>query len=239
MEPRQHKQRLRPNGGITAADKLRAPRVVRSLKIFLDSWWSLKREEVTSGKALSYSSFTESYKNKRRLCEWERRLMFWVFLGIAVNDCRFQPRSQGSKTLGTRLSWFFFVLWYEYCSVSLQSFYIKYFGDCIRPRNYLFFNWKKIRLTSYVTFRLDCKRIVGNFGWDSAVNHSRKFSWGSNELSSCENKPNISQYTQFIKTNGGIILKHWKDNRIEMSSFKCNFMHVREITGQLCTGPVE
>ena len=43
-------------------------------------------------------------------------------------------------------------------------FCITSFGDCIRPRNYLFFNWKKIRLTSYVTFRLDCKRIVGNFG---------------------------------------------------------------------------
>ena len=52
MEPRQHKQRLRSNGGVTAADKLRAPRVVRSLKIFLDSWWSLKQEEATSGKSL-------------------------------------------------------------------------------------------------------------------------------------------------------------------------------------------
>lgn len=31
-------------------------------------------------------------------------------------------------------------------------------------------------LTSYVTFRLDCNKIVGNFGWLSAVNHKRKLS---------------------------------------------------------------
>ena len=43
MEPRQHKERLRSDGRVTAADELRAPRVVRSLKIFLYSRWSLKR----------------------------------------------------------------------------------------------------------------------------------------------------------------------------------------------------
>lgn len=43
MEPGQDKQRLRPDGWITAADELRAPRVIRSLKIFLDSWWSLRQ----------------------------------------------------------------------------------------------------------------------------------------------------------------------------------------------------
>lgn len=39
-----------------------------------------------------------------------------------------------------------------------------------------------------MTLRLDWRRIVGNLGWVSAVNHRRKFSWGSSELSSCGNK---------------------------------------------------
>ena len=178
MEPRQHKQRLCSNGGVTAADKLRAPRVVRSLKIFLDSWWSLKREEVTSGHK------TQSYRNKRKLCEKERRLIFSVFLGIAV------------MTVVVDLC---VMVWIVFSACLFNLLY--YVIWRLHPSKKLpLLNWKKIRLTSYVTFRLDCKRIVGNFGWDSAVSHRRKFSWGSNELSSCENKTITSQYTQFIKT---------------------------------------
>ena len=142
MEPRQHKQRLCSNGGVTAADKLRAPRVVRSLKIFLDSWWSLKREEVTSGNK------TQSYRNKRKLCEKERRLFFLVFLGIAV------------MTVVVDLC---VMVWIVFSACLFNLLYYAIWR--LHPSKKLpLLNWKKIRLTSYVTFRLDCKRIVGNFG---------------------------------------------------------------------------
>ena len=60
MEPRQHKQRLRSNGRVTAANELRTPRVVSSLKIFLYPRWSLKKDEQIGPELLNHLTLKTS-----------------------------------------------------------------------------------------------------------------------------------------------------------------------------------
>ena len=47
VKPCQHKERLRPGGGIPSANELWTPRVVRTLEIFLNPWRCLEKETLS------------------------------------------------------------------------------------------------------------------------------------------------------------------------------------------------